>query len=487
MSKNKFILLASVAFISSCSVGPDYKRPQFFGSDAISESLNLSGQTQNINKTWYQQFNDPFLNTLIARGLENSPTLGVAIEKLRQARQSLRINAVQNLPTLDAGGSYNYSKDSMNYGVPVSSDYYQLGLDASWEIDIWGGGRRLTESSLALVRAAGASLDNVRLTLTAEIATNYINLRQAQEQLRIAKQNLELQQSIYDLVNDKYKVGLTDDISLNQASYIVKNTEMQIPEIESSVAAYQNALAILIGQLPGQLDIMLQNPEQNLVANPIEFDLQQLYNLPVSVVRERPDVRAAEEQLIAQNAKIGQAVAKLFPNVSISGFLGYQSQKLSNLISHKQDIYSYSPAISLPLFHWGALVNNVELEKSVTAEQMQLYKSSLLTAVGDIRNATTSLSKETERNISAAAAEAAQQQVADLTLEKYKQGLIEFSDVLTSQQNLLSAQTSHIESNSAIYKDIISFYKSVGGGYATDIRLFQKDDAKTKANAICKD
>ena len=261
---------------------------------------------------------------------------------------------------------------------------------------------------------------------------------------------------------------------------------MQIPELETSVAAYQNALDILIGQLPGQLDAMLQNPEQNLVAKPYKFDLQQLYDLPISVVRERPDVREAEEQLIAQNAKIGQAIAKLFPNVSISGFWGYQSQKLSNLISHKHDMYSYSPAISLPLFHWGALVNNVELEKSATSEQMQLYKSVLLTAVGDIRNATTALSKETERNISATAAETAQQQVADLTLEKYKQGLIEFSDVLTSQQNLLSAQTSRIESNAAIYKDIISFYKSVGGGYTIDIPSFQKVDAKTEANEICK-
>ena len=486
MSTSKFILLASVAFISSCSVGPDYKRPQFFGADAISESLNLSGKKQNIAKDWYQQFNDPFLNTLIARGLENSPTVGVAIEKLRQARQSLRINAVQNLPTLDADGSYNYSKEAINYGIPVSSDYYQLGIDASWEIDIWGGGRRLTESSLALVRAAGASLDNVRLSLTAEIATNYINLRQTQEQLRIAKKNLELQQSIYELVNEKYKVGLTDDISLNQASYIVKNTEMQIPELEASVTAYQNALAILIGQLPGQLDAMLQNPEQNLVAKPYKFDLQQLYDLPINVVRERPDVREVEEQLIAQNAKIGQAIAKLFPNVSIRGFLGYQSQKLSNLISHKHDMYSYSPAISLPLFHWGALVNNVELEKSATAEQMQLYKSSLLTAVGDIRNATTALSKEAERNISAAAAKKAQLQVANLTLEKYKQGLIEFSDVLTSQQNLLSAQTSYVESNATIYKSIISFYKSVGGGYITDTRLSQKSVSKREANATCK-
>lgn len=462
---HKTLLLGSVLWLASCTVGPDYRRPQFFPREDVAASLRLSGTASEIRTDWYRQFNDPLLNSLVSRGLVYSPTVAAATEKLRQARQSLRINAVQNLPTLDADGSYHYVKDSINYGLPVSTDYYQLGLDASWELDIWGGGRRLTESSLALVRAAGAGLDNVRLTLTAEIAANYVNLRQAQEQLRIARENLRLQQSIFELVQDKYNAGLADDIALNQAKYIVDTTRQQIPSFETEVEAYQNALAILTGRLPGMLDRELAQPRHNLVSRPFDYDLRQLYNLPVSVIRNRPDVREAENQLIAQNAKIGQAIAEMFPSVSLSGFIGYQSKNLSNLISSNSDMYSYSPAVSLPLFHWGALYNNVELQRSMTAEQLQLYKSSLLTAAGDIRNAVVSLEKEYDRNQSASRAETVQKEVSGLTLSKYKQGLVEFNDVLTSQQNLLDSQNARISSNAAIYKDIIAFYKAVGGGY----------------------
>ena len=484
--QNKLWLLTSVLLAASCTVGPDYKRPQFFPKEDVAASLRLSGTPAAIGTDWYKQFNDPLLNSLVARGLLYSPTVGAATEKLRQARQSLRINAVQNLPTLNADGSYSYVKDSINYGVPISTDYYQLGLDASWELDIWGGGRRLTESSLALVRAAGAGLDNVRLSLTAEIAANYINLRQAQEQLRIANQNLALQESIFELVNEKYQAGLADDITLNQARYIVDTTKLQIPSLETEVDAYENALAILTGRLPGLLNGELANPGHNLVSRPFDYDVQKLYNLPVSVLRNRPDVREAENQLISQNAKIGQAIAQMFPSVSLSGFIGYQSKNLSNLISSDSDTYSYSPTVSLPLFHWGALVNNVELQKSMTAEQLQLYKSSLLTAAGEIRNSMVSLEKEYVRNQSAVTAEAAQKEVAALTLNKYKEGLVEFSDVLTSQQNLLDSQNTRISSNGAIYKDIIAFYKAVGGGYAPNNTQARRKAAAETAAAPCK-
>ncbi len=464
--QNKLLWSSAIWLLAACSVGPDYKRPQFFPSSDIASSLQLSGREQKISTDWYTQFDDPFLNTLVARGLTYSPQTAVAVSRLRQARQSLRINAVSYLPTLNADGGYNYVKDSINYGVPISTDYYQLGLDAAWELDIWGGGRRLTESSLALVKAAAADLDNVRLSLTAEIASDYFSLRENQEQLRIAKENLRLQRSIYDLVSEKHKAGLTDDISLNQSAYIVRTTELQIPQLESQIEAYENALAILVGRLPGQLKTMLDNPEHNPIAKRFAYDLDRLYDLPVTVLRNRPDVRAAEYQLISDNAQIGRALSELFPKVSLSSFVGYQSKKLSNLVSSDSDTYSFAPTVTLPLFHWGALVNNVKLQKYAAQEQLEQYRQSLLTAAQEIRNSVVSLQNEYVTNRAAAAAEKAQTEVADLTLLKYKQGLLDFSEVLTSQQNLLSAQKQRISSNGAIYQDIIAFYKAAGGGYS---------------------
>lgn len=485
---NRYASLSlSVLLASSCAVGPDYKQPEFFSDQDIATSLKLTKSATEIKKDWYKEFNDQTLNKLVEKGLSESPTVSIAIENLRQARQSLRITAVQNLPTIDADGSYHYVKDSINYGVPISTDYYQLGLDASWEIDIWGGGRRQTESARALAEAAAANLDNVRLSLTAEIATNYISLRQAQEQLNIAKKNLKLQQSIYDLTKEKYDVGLTDDISLKQAEYLLETTKEQIPQLETEVEAYKNALAVLTGELPGSLNNDLKNKEENLISRRFEYDLERLYALPISVIRNRPDVREAENQLIAQNAKIGQAIAELFPSINLSGLVGFQSQKISNLISSDSDTYSYSQAINMPLFHWGAFVNNVKLQESMTKEQENMYKSSILNAAQEIRNSVVSLQKEYERNQRAVLSEKAQQEVSKLTLDKYKQGLIEFSEVLSTQQNLLDSQNSLISSNANIYTDIIAFHKAIGGGYSSSSNPASQKVVVNADGALCKD
>lgn len=463
----KYAMLFSALLLSSCMVGPDYKRPQFFPAGDVKASLRLSGKEQPVNRDWYKQFNDPMLNSLIARGLEYSPTVDAARQKLIQSRQNLRINLVQNFPIFDAAGSYSKSKVSKNYSaLQPQDDYYQAAVDSAWELDIWGGGRRLTESSLAMVKAAGANLENVRLVLTAEIAGNYINLRQAQEQLRLAQNNLRLQEDIYNLVKRKYSAGLADNVALNQAEYLVSTTKQQIPALAIQVESYKNSLAVLTGRLAGLLDEELSAPEHNLTAQKYAFEVQKLYDLPVSVLRNRPDIRILENQLISQNARIGQAIAKMFPSVSLSGFVGYRSRNSGNLISSGSSAYAFAPAVNLPLFHWGALYNNVELQKSLTKEQLQLYKSGLLEASAEIRNAIVSLQRNMENNNAARRAQAAQVQVADLTLRKYREGLLSFSEVLTSQQDLLNSQNVLVASNAAVYQNIIAFYKAIGGGYS---------------------
>ncbi|MBR6663643.1 MAG: efflux transporter outer membrane subunit [Alphaproteobacteria bacterium] len=467
MKTYKMLLMTSVVLLSSCTVGPDYKRPQFYSDNQIATRLGVNDEKSPINKEWYLQFNDPILNTLIARGQSNSPSVNVAIYKLRQSRQNLKINMTENLPMLDSASSYNYSKD--NNSALSKTDYYQLGFDASWELDIWGGGRRLNEQSLALVVSSAANLDNVRLSLTAEIANNYFLLRQFQQQLQIANKNLLLQQEIFDLVKQKNEVGLADEITLEQAKYVLENTRSQIPQLEAGIVSYKNALTTLVGSLSGDLDDLLDNPNNNIVASLYSFDMENLYNLPVSSIRNRPDVRVAEANLVAQNAAIGQAIASMFPSLSLKAFFGWQSANMSNLISSKKDAYSYSPTINMPLFHWGALYNNVLLQKYLKAEQLEVYRESLITAVADVKNAITSVQKEYERNQSTLQALKSQEDVAYLSLEKYKQGLLAFSDVLTSQQNLLSAQNANITSNAEVLSNIISFYKSIGGGYSIPV------------------
>lgn len=467
MKTNKVILCFSTMLLISCTLGPDYKRPEVYKNERIAKSLNLNNSAKEIkiSRDWYKQFNDKTLDKLVELSLLQNTDINIAIQKMHQARAALRVAEVKMFPKINLDGSYNYVKDSQSYGIPISTDYYQNGLDASWEIDIWGAGRRLTESQMALYQSAAADLNNVLLSLTAEVVSNYINLRSTQHQLLFMKQNLLLQKNIYKMVHDKYKAGLADDISFNQAKYAVENVNAQIPALKTQEENYKNILAVLTGNLPGELEKWL-SPQKSLINKKFIYPLANIYNFPVEVIRNRPDVRAAEESLISQNALVGEAITKLFPNISISGFFGFQSSKIPGLIGSSNWTYNYSPALSIPLINWGELSNNVELQKYKTLENFYMYQKSLQNAAADIKNSFTNLEQEYTRNEKLRNTVIAQKQVSDLSLEKYKQGLLEFSEVLTSQQNLISAQISLIVSNAEIYKGINSFYKAIGGGYS---------------------
>ena len=466
MRKNSLLVFSSMILLSSCTVGPDYRAPGFLPEKQIADSLGLKDTTGRvIPSDWYRQFNDQTLNYLIACGLRDSPNVAAAIRRLREARASLNIAKADYLPVLNASGAFKYDKPGKNIGYELKNNYYQTGLDASWELDIWGGGRRQSEAAQALFKAAAADLDNVRVSLVAEIADTYIGLRTAQEQLRISRENLRLQQDIAELVAEKYRAGLTDDIALNQAYYAVETTQSLIPALEQQISASSNALAILTGVLPGHLSVKLEPVTDNLVSRRFDFDIDAMFNIPSRVVRARPDVRAAEQQLIAQNAKIGQAVAALFPDISVSAMFGYQSIRGTQLFTPSSEAFSWSPALTLPVFHWGELVNNVELQKETKAEYVELYKQTVLTAVGEIKDSMTAVQNGYRKNQADYKAEENMRYVHKYTLAKYRQGLIEFGDLLDAEQKLLQAQNELAAGNGAIYQNIIAYYKAIGGGF----------------------
>lgn len=464
---NKFILCNSLLLLcAACSVGPDYKRPNDFDADKTAAYLELKNEVNwKPNPEWYKSFGDEDLNNLIATALENSPDIKNAIENMHQARYQLYIDRAGFLPTFDAQGSYNKSDENLAGLFPIKSEYYQLGADASWELDIWGGQRRLTESASAMLKAAAADFDNVKISLTSEIASNYINWRLAEKMLALTEKNLQMQQEIFDIVNSQYEAGLADDLAYKQAQSILDTTKMQLPQIRTQEKAYQNALAVLVGKMPYDI-VKTSSQIPNIKPS---FEMENLDNLPVDVIRNRPDVRAAEEKLIAQNALIGKAVANLFPSVSLSAFLGYQNKTLSPIFGADYNMYNLSGAINMPLLHWGELINQVNLQKSATKQALATYQATLITAVADISNAKKSLMEEEQRNLSAKDSMEAMQEILDLSLTKYQNGLIDFSDLLTAEQNKLSSEQEYLNSNASLYLDIINFYKAIGG--AIDISI----------------
>lgn len=464
MKYSKLAFLTSLLMMA-CSVGPDYKQEKLFSDDEISKSLNLQTPFQNQKNFMIVDFGDDVLNQLIKDAEISSPNLKMAILKLRQAREVLKIDVKNGFPTFDISAKYNYVNESDNMETLVKNDYYQIGVDMAWEIDIFGKTRREAESSKAQYRAMVENLKNVNVSLISDIATNYINLRMAEQNLKNMRENILLQEDVYNIILERFNADLVDEMTLSQSKYLLENMKMQVPMLEYQREMYANALAVLLGKLPQSLDEFLQSENKNLVSRVFEYDVEKLYRLPVSIIRSRPDVRMAEENLISQNAEIGVAVANVYPSFSLSGFLGFQSLKFSNLIERDSVGHSLIPEIVLPLFHFSQLRNNIEVQKLKRDEAEVNYEQTLLNAVAELRNAIVAIDKEYKVNKSASLAYQKMSDVSYLMWKKYLSGLVEYTDVLTAEQNRLEAQTNMVNSNANLYKNIITFYKAIGGKY----------------------
>ena len=443
----------------SCKVGEDYTAPEIYGDATLARTLHIDKQTP-VARKWYNDFNDSQLTALIERGLAGSADIKTATARLKQARAQLQISRAQLLPQINAQGGYNYEKTSNNIGPAADSHYYNIGFDASWEIDLWGKNRRQTEAKQATLRVAEYTLENVRLTVAAEIAADYINLLQNAENLRLAEQNARLQQEIFATVKAKYGSGLSDESAYDEARYLLENTRAQIPEYRAGVEQYRNALATVIGVLPTELNINTTASKQ--LSSAAWAKRQNLFDFPAAMLRNRPDVAAAEQKLIAENALVGAAVAELYPDVSISGLWGYAAQGGSKLIRPSSETYSYAPLISLPLLDWNRLQNNVRLQKYIREEAFEDYKQTVLSAVAEIRDAQTAYYEALQSAKNRLAALENMRSVLKLKQQKYSNGLIEFSDIVTAEQNLISAEQAYIASKAQILLQQIAFYKAIG-------------------------
>ncbi len=453
------ILLYGTALLTcvSCSVGPDYVRPDFYDEATMARELHFK-TPQPLPEKWYRRLGDSHLDNLVEKGLQNSTDIHTAVERLRQARATLSINTASYLPQAGLKGGYNYDKYSKNIGMAADSHYYTAGFDASWELDLWGKGRRQREADEASVLAAEYTLQDARNVVAAEIAAAYISLLQNMENLRFSEQNARLQQDIFATVSAKYNSGLSDETSYREAQYLLEDAQAQIPQYQAEVEKYKNALATIIGILPSELNLS-KLPSKLLFP---ETNKEELSAFPLYVVRLRPDVAAAEQKLIMQNALVGAAVAELYPDVSISGLWGYAAQGGSKLIRSSSQTYNYAPLLTMPLLDWNKLQNNIKLQESVRQEYLENYKQTVLNAVTEIRNAQTAYetSKNSTRN--KYAAWQSMQIAAELARKKYESGLSEFADVMRTQQNMLNAQQEYISALAQSIQQLIAFYKAIG-------------------------
>jgi NodT family efflux transporter outer membrane factor (OMF) lipoprotein len=469
------VLLITV--ISAClAVGPDYIRPDAtvnkdWNKKLKNDSDKKETDTNNL-AAWWNALGDKRLSSLIERAEKGNLDLQKAQAKIREARARRRVAKAGFFPTLNATGSANRSRSSENLGSNASigsnvdigsgttSDLYAAGFDASWELDIFGGVRRSVEAAQANLEASREDLRNVLVSLLAEVATNYVDVRTYQARLVVAEANLKSQEETYQLTIWQSQAGLSDELAIQQARYNLENTRSGIPALRTGLEEAMNRIAVLLGEQPGKVHDELAKRENIPVTS-----LNIAVGVPADVLRRRPDIRKAERNLASQTATVGVAVADLYPKFTLSGTIGLEALSTGNLFSSGSRTYGFGPSITIPLFAGGSIRQNIEVQSALQEQYLIAYETTVLNALEEVENALTAYAEEQHRKQTLTDAAAAAKLAAELAKNKYQSGLIAFSDVLDAQRSLLSFEDELAKSEGTVTTNLISLYKALGGGW----------------------
>ena len=467
-----------VLMLTGCAVGPDFHRPETAVPGAWSGVGAESAQQTSIATpqpaelvAWWKAFEDPMLTSLVDRAIVSNLDLRQAEARIRQARATRGIVASGFWPEIDANANYNRSlSSSASFGssgaslqptlLPVANDMFQAGLDAAWELDIFGGIRRGVEAAQADLQAAVEDRRNVLVSLVAEVGINYVGLRGFQQQILIARQNLEAQQHTAEITRKRYEAGFVSSLDPANANALVATTEAQIPVLESAAQAAIYSLGVLLGRPPAALAEELSS-DKPIPTTPPEVPV----GLPSDLIRRRPDIRRAEAQLHSATARIGVATADLFPKFSLTGSYGFLSTDFSSLANWSSRFYSYGPSVTWPIFTGGRIRWNIELQKAFREEDLAAYEQAILTALKDVETALVAYAKDQQRISSLNVAVENNFRAVDLSTKLYVAGKSDYLNVLVAQRSLNSSQDALVQSTRSLATDLIALYKALGGGW----------------------
>jgi len=425
---------------------------------------------------WWRHFNDKMLTSLIDQAIQSNLDLAQAKARVRQARAARGIVAAGLWPQVNASADYRRSGwgssggtvvggsqgglSSVAGGGAVERDLFETGLDASWELDIFGGVRRNVEAANADILASIEDLRDVLVSVAAEVGTNYVSLRGIQEQIAIARQNLKAQEHTAEITRKRYEAGFVSGLDVANANAQVATTKSQIPLLESAEQGTIYTLSVLLGRDPGALIAELSTQE---AIPPIPPEVP--VGIPSEVLRRRPDVRRAEAQIHAATARIGAATADLFPKFSLTGSLGFSSSDLTTFLNWGNRLYSIGPSVTWPLFDAGKIRSNIELQKALQEQTLLTYRSTVLTALKDVETALVAYAKEQQHRVALEDAVSSNLKAVDLATQLYVVGKTDFLNVLAAQNALYASQNAVALSTSTLSTNLIALYKALGGGW----------------------
>ncbi|MFK7741791.1 MAG: efflux transporter outer membrane subunit [Planctomycetota bacterium] len=445
------------------AVGPDYEPPQVRLPDSW-KSAHTAALAEGVvtEGAWWQMFDDATLTSLVERALRQNLDLRQSLRMLASSRAQRGIAAADRWPTVDGNSTYTYRDESRNtpFGAFIPrTDIHAASFDAAWELDLWGRVRRSVEAADADLTASAYEVQAAALSVAAEVARTYIDLRAAQRRLAIARENLQLQQQTLDLVQSRLNAGLVAERDVAQAATSVETTRSRLPQLESAASVSRNRLAVLLG---GTADAL---PPEVLATAPLpRLPASVAVGAPADLLRRRPDVLRAERLLAAEVARIGIAEADRYPTLALSGQIGLAANSANRLIDDDSTLFGFGPSLRWNLFDGGRLKHRIQsLEASAEAAQIA-FEQTVLLALEETENAMTRFGREQVRRGSLARAAAQARRAVELAQTQYREGLSDFQAVLDSERIAATIDDDLVNSDAAVATHLIALFKALGGG-----------------------
>ena len=431
--------------------------------EAWQETDSNFQQTLPVEDNWWRNFNDPVLDSLIDVAVKQNYSVQMAADRIAMAKANLRSEQGSYAPTFGLSAGWNRQQTSGNTSsLPqTTTQYADAALSMSWEIDVFGSIRNRVKAQKENFAASKEEYNAVMVSLCAQVAPAYINLREMQQEMQVVTQNCLSQQAVVEITKKRYETGLVSKLDVAQAQSVYYSTKASLPSLEAGIIQYTNSLAILMGLYPQDVKYLMDAPR------PLPDYIETVgIGIPANLLLRRPDIRSAERQVNAQAASLGASKSDWWPQVFVKGSIGFASHDIDKIANHNSLTYEIAPAISWNFFQGGKLAQATRLAKAQLDETVRQFNQTVLTSVQEVDNAMSAYKNSIKQIVALREVVNQGQQTLDLSLDLYKQGLTPFQNVLDAQRSLLSYENQLTQAKGSSLLYLIKLYQALGGGWS---------------------
>ena len=466
------LLACGALLLDACKVGPDFVRPASpVAEHWIGDPVDATAAPAPVDTaSWWQLFDDPILNHLVDLAYHNNLSLQAAAVHILQAQAQLKVQFGELFPQQQVlAGEVQHQRQAQSSliapGLDPLLDTSQLGLSASWELDFWGKYRRGIEADRAAMLASVAAYDSALVSLTAGVASTYLNIRTFQQRIQVAEDNLDTQKESLRIARAQFEAGETSELDVQQALTQLAQTQAQIPGLENSLRTNKDSLAVLLGMTPDGIDALLGGGTEIPSA-----PAQVATGMPKDLLRRRPDVRQAELTAAAQSAAIGVAKANLFPSFSLNGSFGFvgtslRGGEIGDLFSWDNRATAASASFVFPILNYGRIVNSVRVQDAVFQQAVLTYQNTVLQAQQEVEDARSSFGAAQATLATLGDAAKSAKRTTELAIVRYKEGASDYTTVLSAEQVQLQTEDALASARGAVPLALVSVFRALGGGW----------------------